>query len=96
MKAHKVKILKYKMHARGKKSRCIDTRYTCRYKYNIDKDFLQAPECRQLIQRLKEASEGELIRILKDINTWYYGKVKIYINRSCFYNFGMCVSELDV
>ena len=38
----------------------------------------QAPECKQLIQRLKEASDCELIRILKDINTWYYGKVNIY------------------
>lgn len=47
----------------------------CCYKCNIDKVFSQAPECRQLIQRLKEASDGELIRILKDINTWYYGKV---------------------
>ncbi|KAJ7352889.1 E3 ubiquitin-protein ligase huwe1 [Desmophyllum pertusum] len=36
-----------------------------------------APECRQLIQRLKEASDCELIRILKDINTWYYGKCEL-------------------
>lgn len=36
---------------------------------------LQAPECKQLIQRLKDASDCELIHILKDINTWYYGKV---------------------
>lgn len=47
-----------------------------RYKYNINKIISQAPECRQLIQRLKEATDCELIRILKDINTWYYGKVK--------------------
>lgn len=36
-----------------------------------------APECKQLIQRLKEASDCELIRILKDINTWYYGKCEL-------------------
>lgn len=47
-----------------------------RYKCNIDQVFSQAPECRQLIQRLKDASDCELIRILKDVNTWYYGKVK--------------------
>lgn len=36
-----------------------------------------APECRQLIQRLKEASDSELIHILKDISTWYYGKCEL-------------------
>ncbi|XP_067024084.1 E3 ubiquitin-protein ligase HUWE1-like isoform X5 [Acropora muricata] len=36
-----------------------------------------APECRQLIQRLRDANDVELIRILKDINTWYYGKCEL-------------------
>lgn len=64
-----------------------------RFKCNIDKVFSQAPECRQLIQRLKEASDCELIRILKDINTWYYGKVKKQISFPCIFITLVCVHQ---
>ena len=37
--------------------------------------MFQAPECRKLIQQLKEASNADLVSILRGINTWYYGKV---------------------
>ncbi|XP_032242084.2 E3 ubiquitin-protein ligase HUWE1 isoform X2 [Nematostella vectensis] len=33
-----------------------------------------APECQHLIQRLTEASEGEMVHVLKSVHTWYYGK----------------------
>ncbi|XP_031573679.1 E3 ubiquitin-protein ligase HUWE1-like isoform X3 [Actinia tenebrosa] len=33
-----------------------------------------APECQQLIQRLTNAKDGDIVDILKSVDTWFYGK----------------------